>query len=113
MRLKPLRSLAACWTIAVLMSSVAWAAEPPPQPATPPAATDKPAPEAGSLGETVCQIREEPITGTRITRKRKICRTRREWLQETRIGQDALKRVQDTSRTSNGVAGGRTNPGGH
>ena len=61
--------------------------------------------EQGPLDEVVCEVREIPVTGTRISRKREVCRTRREWLQDRQNGQDTLKKVQEMGRTSNGIKG--------
>jgi len=109
-------AFAACWVMFGLMFAPAFAADPPqPQAGTPPpagATAERDAP-AGSLDEVVCKVREEPITGTRIVRKRKICRTRREWLEETRIAQDALNDVQESGRTQSGIDFGRKGGGGN
>ena len=61
--------------------------------------------EQGPLDEVVCEVRDYPVTGTRISRKREVCRTRREWLQDRQNGQDTLKKVQEMGRTSNGIKG--------
>lgn len=63
----------------------------------------------GSLDEVICEVRDKPATGTRITRKREVCRTRREWLEDAENGQATLKKVQDAGGTSNGIKG----PGGN
>ncbi|MCE9523858.1 MAG: hypothetical protein K8S25_15685 [Alphaproteobacteria bacterium] len=75
----------------------------------------KPNPENAApayLDEEICKTREEPITGTRISRKRQVCHTRREWLQEAQVAQDTLNKIQESGRASNGIAGGRKGGGG-
>lgn len=96
----PPRLFAACLALTFALAvPAAVQSAPAGQTQTPPAENAA----ASSLDEVVCQVRETPVTGTRITRKRKICRTRREWLEETRIAQDTLNRIQENARTQNGI----------
>lgn len=84
------------------------------QPSAPPqpAAGDQPSqagqaqtPAPGSLDEVLCEIRKEPYTGTHISYRRKVCKTRREWEEEKRIADRVLDKV---------VKGGdRKNPQGN
>ncbi|MBL9097198.1 MAG: hypothetical protein JNK07_09745 [Alphaproteobacteria bacterium] len=94
-------------------SPLAMAAESPaPQQQAAPVQTDSAADLArkpGSMDEVICEVRDRPVTGTRISRKRQVCRTRREWIEEQQSGQDTLKKVQEAGRTSNGIKGASDN----
>lgn len=76
-------------------------------PAQTPAAGPKPAP--GSLDEVVCKIRTEPVAGTRISRKREICRTRREWTQDEQIAQGALREIHKDGGSNSNIKGAKGN----
>lgn len=63
----------------------------------------KPAP--GSLDEVVCKIRTEPVAGTRISRKREICRTRREWLEEEQVAKGVLREIHKDGGSNSSIKG--------
>ena len=114
---------AACLAVFVALSpSVladdAPAAQPQAQPALPPTLQPEPPtgandPAPGSLDEVLCEIRDNAITGTRIAHKRKICHTRREWMDQAEMAQNTLQDIQEDGRKQSGVdfgkKGGRSN----
>lgn len=94
------RSFAAFLALSVLISAPARADDPqPPQQA--PASDDRQpsreAPPAGSPDEVVCKVRSEPAIGSKINRRIKICRPRRDWDEETRIGQGTMTQIQKSN----------------
>jgi hypothetical protein len=100
------RSFAASLALFVLLAEPAFADNPqPPQSApaesAPPAAGSAPPP--GSAEEMICKVRSEPAIGTKINKKIKICRTRREWDEEKRIGQGTAERVQKSGGGQSGL----------
>lgn len=71
--------------------------------AQPSTAEAKPAP--GSLDEVVCKIRAEPVPGTRISRKREICRTRREWGEEEQTAKGILREIHKDGGANSNIKG--------
>jgi hypothetical protein len=94
---------------ALLAASVAFLVTPavaddpqqPPQQQTAPPTPSTPPP--GSQDEMICKVRSEPAIGTKINKKIKICRTRREWEEEKRIGQSTADRVQKSGGGQSGL----------
>ncbi len=83
------RSFAAFLALSVLISAPARADDPQPPPQAPASDDRQRAPEAatppsGSPDEVVCKVRSEPAIGSKINRRLKICRPRRDWEEETR-----------------------------
>lgn len=76
------------------------------QPTTPlQTATSDAKPALGSLDEVVCKIRSEPVPGTRISRKREICRTRREWGEEEQVAKDVLREIHKDGGSNSNIKG--------
>jgi hypothetical protein len=92
---------------AALFTAPAVAADenpPPAQQAPPaPAAPTQPAAAPGSPDEEICKVRTDAMPGTRIAKKIRICRTRREWDEEKRVGQGSLDRVQRSNGSQSGL----------
>ena len=56
-------------------------------------------PQRGSPDEVVCKAQSQPVTGTLISRKRKVCKTRREWDQEKKDAEAFVQKVQEAGST--------------
>jgi hypothetical protein len=87
----------------------------PPEQQTPAPAANTPPP--GSQDEMICKVRSEPAIGSKINKRIKICRTKREWDEEKRIGQNTAERVQKSGGGQSGVLpmgpAGKGTPGGN
>jgi hypothetical protein len=95
-------SFAASMAVAALLAAPALADDPlQPQGQQPPASTT--APPAGTPDEMICKVRSEPVIGSKINKKTKICRTKREWDEEKRIGQNTADRVQKSGGGQSGM----------
>jgi hypothetical protein len=91
---------------------------PPPQPPEQQTSAPNPnAPPTGSQDEMICKVRSEPAIGTKINKKIKICRTKREWDEEKRIGQSTADRIQKSGSGQSGLLpigpAGKGQPGGN
>jgi hypothetical protein len=100
----------------------AFAGDPQPAPQQPPADQQTPTPPAatpppGSPDEMICKVRSEAAIGTKINKRIKICRTKREWDEETRFGQSTAERIQKSGGGQSGLLpmgpAGKGQPGGN
>jgi hypothetical protein len=116
-----MRKLALFAAFTAFLTLPALADDPQAPPPTPPE-QQTPAPTAntpppGSQDEMICKVRSEPAIGTKINKKIKICRTRREWDEEKRIGQNTAERVQKSGGGQSGILpmgpAGKGTPGGN
>ena len=115
------RMLALACLPVLMWTMLALAADemPGPVPAPPPTTTDQPEGsdtsqkvQPGSPDEIICRREEDPTVGSRIGKRRKVCKPRSEWDAEEKAAEESLKNTQETGRVGGaGATGGVRRPG--